>query len=239
MTAHGPDHERWADAGGAYVLHALSDQECAEYEAHAAECAACREEIATLRVAADVLPMSALPVAPPRELKRRVMAEVEREAALLAAAGAPADRPATEPRPRRTRSWLRPAAALAALAAACVVAVVLATGGGGTSVFPVRMDHAQVARGAHGELRVRDGSATLVMSGLRPPPDGRVYQVWLKRPGRAPAPTNALFMPRSDGSAATGVPTRLRDGDAVLVTSEPSGGSRAPTRAPLISASLS
>ena len=42
---------------------------------------------------------------PPPALKARIMAEVEREAALLAAAGPEADRPARAPAPARRRTW--------------------------------------------------------------------------------------------------------------------------------------
>ena len=45
----GPDHDRWADAAGAYLLGALPDDERAAFEAHLAGCAACREEVDELR----------------------------------------------------------------------------------------------------------------------------------------------------------------------------------------------
>jgi anti-sigma-K factor RskA len=232
------DHERWADAAGAYVLGALPDDELPAFEDHMAQCAACHAEADDLRLVAATLPESVPPAVPSRELKARVMAEVEREATLLAAAGAPADAP---PAPRARRwswPWLRPIAALAA-AAAVAVLVAVSVRGDGTRTVPAAMDRAQVARGAHGELRVGDRSTTLVVSGLRPPQTGRVYQVWIKRPGHDPQPTSTLFTPRTDGSATTGVPTALERGDAVLVTSEPRGGSETPTRAPLLSAALS
>ncbi len=84
-----------------------------------------------------------------------------------------------------------------------------------------------------------DGTATLIARGLPAPPSGRVYQVWLKRPGHAPEPTSALFTPSRDGTATATVPGLGDDVDQVLVTDEPMGGSRMPTREPLISASLS
>jgi len=238
VTRNGSEHDRWAESVGAYLLDALPDDEHRGFEAHVAQCEACRGELATLRVAADALPLTAAPVEPPPELKARLMAEVQREASLLAAAGSSADEPAPPRRERRAWSWLRPAGALAAVAAAAVVAV-LVLGGDDTSTFPARMDRAQVGPGAHGQLRVRHDAATLVVAGLRAPEDGRVYQLWIKRPGRRPEPTSALFVPRADGSATAGVPARLRDGEGVLVTSEPRGGSRAPTRAPLLSVSVS
>ena len=41
----GPDHERWEDAAGTYVLGALPDDERAGYEAHLDDCPACRAEV--------------------------------------------------------------------------------------------------------------------------------------------------------------------------------------------------
>ena len=107
----GPDHERWEDAAGAYVLGALPDDERdglrgpprrlpglprGGRRAAAGRARRCRSPSPPMRAAAA--------------LKARIMAEVEREAELLAAAGAEADRP----RPAPARSRRRPAA-LAAL----------------------------------------------------------------------------------------------------------------------------
>src|SRR4051794_21965125 len=93
----GPDHERWEDAAGTYVLGALPEDERAAYEAHLAVCPACRAETDDLTVAAQALPMSAPAMKPPPALKGRIMAEVEREAALLGSAG--------EPRREPRRTW--------------------------------------------------------------------------------------------------------------------------------------
>ena len=81
------DHSRWADAAASYLLGALPEDEHEAYEAHLAICAECREELDHLAPAAYALPASVAPMAPPPELKARIMAEVQREALLLAAAG--------------------------------------------------------------------------------------------------------------------------------------------------------
>jgi anti-sigma-K factor RskA len=96
---------------------------------------------------------------------------------------------------------------------------------------------AQLApKGAKAQLVVRDGESTLQTRGMPSPGRGRVYQVWLKRHGQAaPQPTDALFGVSHDGSGSTAVSGDLADVDAVLVTSEPAGGSRAPTRQPVLS----
>jgi anti-sigma-K factor RskA len=226
------DHERWADAAGAYVLGALPDAEVPGYESHLAECPICREEVEELRPAAEAIPMSSSPKRPPAELKARIMAEVEREAALLAPSA-----PMIE-RPRRRRplfSGWRLAPAAAALLIAGVLAGALLTGGEDARTIQATIDPEQV-QGARAELRVEDGGATLVADGL-PEPDG-AYQVWIKRPGvEAPEPS-VLFLPRN-GSAAAAVPESVDDAEAVLVTFEPKRGSEEPSGQPAVTFPLS
>jgi hypothetical protein len=71
------------------------------------------------------------------------------------------------------------------------------------------------------------------------PAKGKIYEVWLKRGARGPAPTNALFSVSTAGSAAVRVPGDLHGVSEVLVTPEPPGGSAIPTHAPVIVARLS
>lgn len=96
------------------------------------------------------------------------------------------------------------------------------------------------APGAKARVRVTAEGAKLEVFHMPPAPKGRVYQVWLHRGGARtpPVPTDALFSVSRDGDASVDVPGDLRDVDAVLVTDEPPGGSRRPTRAPVIRAPL-
>ncbi|MGH2967893.1 MAG: anti-sigma factor domain-containing protein, partial [Solirubrobacteraceae bacterium] len=98
---------------------------------------------------------------------------------------------------------------------------------------------ARQAPGAGAEVELDGGTATLVARGLPAPPAGRVYQVWLKRPGHAPEATSALFSPSRDGTATATVPGPLEGVAQVLVTDEPTGGSRVPTRDPVLVAQMS
>jgi anti-sigma-K factor RskA len=212
---------------------------------------------------ADTLPLAAPQVAPPPELKMRIMAAVEAEADLLEAAGPEADRPperaaAAAPveagpsatpaqKPRERRGWFRRPLlpALRPIPAAFAAVVVLALGIGvgvlvsGADNGPSgRTVQAQVALpsapGARAALVVSGDQATLDVSNFPSPPSGRVYQVWLKKPGSAaPEPTNALFDVRN-GTASVEVPGGVEGVDQVLVTDEPSGGSQAPTRNPVV-----
>jgi anti-sigma-K factor RskA len=228
------EHERFEDFAGAYVLGALPEDERAAYEAHLETCATCRAEAEELRVAAQALPLSAPALRPPEALKARIMADVEREAALLASAG---DRPQPV-KARRRRSWRLPVPAVAFACAALIAGVVLGgvlfgADGGRTYEFESTLPQASA------ELDVSDGTATIVANNLPQPDPGEVYMVWLVRPGKAPEPTSALFTPRRDGSATASVTGDLDDVETVLVNTEPLGGSTTPTSEPVLVAGLS
>jgi anti-sigma-K factor RskA len=237
------DHERWADAAGSYVLGALPEDERSGYEAHLKTCPTCRSEVEELRVVAEALPVSPPPMLPPPALKLRIMAEVEREAALLASAGQP-DR-AAAPAKLQKRRWFAGGFALgrpAMGALACVMLVIgLGVGalvfGGGESSRTVPFQ--STIQQASAQLDVSGNGATLVANGLPPVPAGKTYMVWLSRPGHAPEPTSALFTPRRDGSATASVTGDLKGVDAVLVNVEPVGGSTTPTSDVLLTAKLS
>jgi anti-sigma-K factor RskA len=240
-----PDHSRWSEDVGAYLLGALPSDEREGFERHLAACPECRREVEELAVAADALPSAAPPVTPPPELKQRIMAVVDAEASLLAAAGSRADEPDAEPRRERrsffARRWsFRPAFALAASALLLAVGVaggVLAGGGSGERTVTAQV--AGAASGAQAKLVVGQDGSQLVMAGFPQPPAGRVYQVWTLRKGQNPQPTNVLWTPLADGSATVSVPGSLDGVQNVLVSTEPRGGSAAPTSMPVLNASLS
>jgi anti-sigma-K factor RskA len=229
------DHDRWADSAGAYVLDAMTPRERTEFEAHLAICPNCREDVDELRPAAEALPMAAPPMLPPPALKDRIMAEVEREAALLASAGPAADRP-----PRRERRRFRlPALTgwrLAPVAAALLIVGALGgallTGGGSRTI----------SAGANAKVQIEGDKATIVAQ-MPAPPEGKVYEVWVVPKGApkdaAPKPTNVLFTPRGDGSVEAAIPGSADDIEKVLVSDEPPGGSETPTGNVVMDVSLS
>ena len=232
MQPAGDGHETWQDATAAFLLGALDETERAAFEEHLAGCPACREEVDHLLPAARALPISVESMDPPPALKARIMAEVEREASLLAAAGPEADRPAAPERRRRRLSLRVPRLVPAAVAAALLV-VGVAIGVGATQLDdrPERTVAAQVsgAPGATVSVELNGEEGRLMARGLPAPPSGRVYQVWLKRDGHAPEPTAALFMPSRVGAATASVPGTMEGIDQVMVTDEPDGGSPQPT----------
>jgi anti-sigma-K factor RskA len=234
------------DDAGSYVLHALPDDEHERFEAHLATCADCRREVADLQVAADTLPLAAVQVGPPPELRDRIMSIVRSEAELLAAAGEGGDEPTAAPAaraPRARRRWslsLRPlpaAMAASALVAAGVIGGIVLTGADDTRTVTGTVQIAS-APAARASLQLSDDATKLQVRRMPAPPAGKVYQVWLKRPNQDPAPTTALFRTDSSGSADVEIQRgRLKGVDQVLVTAEPDGGSMKPTSAPVIVAS--
>jgi anti-sigma-K factor RskA len=233
-------HERFADAAASYLLGALPEDERTAFESHLESCPDCKAELEELRVAAEALPVAAPPMRPPPALKARIMAEVEREAALLRSAGPEADRP--EPKRERRRWRFRlPTPAVAALACATLL-IGLGAGallfGGGSGGQTIQFENGKtLSANASAELDVSGDSGTLVARGLPEPENGRVYQVWVQRDGGAPEPTAALFTPRADGSATASIPD-MKGVDTVMVSSEPVGGSPQPTTDPILTASM-
>jgi anti-sigma-K factor RskA len=233
------DDCRHRDDAGPWVLGALDEQDARAFVEHLESCPICRLEVAELQVVADVLPMAAPQLVPPPALKSRIMSVVESEAQLLRAAGPEADRPpaAADGRERRRfLGWLRPlpAAVLAtALLALGVVAGVLLSGGEDTISHP-----GFGPKGAQVALRVTGQHGVLDLRGMPAAPSGRVYQVWLIHGKDKPRPTHTLFTVPSDGRARVEILESLKDTDQVLVTTEPPGGSRQPTSAPLMGAKL-
>ncbi|HSP60022.1 MAG TPA: anti-sigma factor [Ornithinimicrobium sp.] len=255
------------DLAAAYAVDAVDEDERARFEAHLPTCPGCTVVVQELREAAADL-SAGLEVAPPPDLRRRVLDAVAAEATgdvptRAAAGGAPvvaADpvgttgdvvpmRPSRRP-PRRaagaparpTRWWVAAAAAL----------VVVAGGWGVTQVVGAdpaeRIVAASDAReySASTEVGVvgvvssadRDAAVLRLPADVDPPPEGSVYQAWFVG---------------SDGSArSAGLLTAelLGEGDVILegtpegaaavgLTVEPAGGSDQPTTEPFAVVPLS
>ncbi len=249
MSPIDPEHERLLDSLGAYALEALTAEERAEVDGHLERCASCRKEVEVLSAVVHHLPSAAPQVAPPVQLRTRIMTQIEAEAELMRAAGSNADRVPGRRWAPAAALLFRPLGAAVAAGLLLVVAVAAFLAGGATrrpQPTPVRTVAAHVQRSlaphASASLMLRrGGGATLVVSRLPEPPRGRIYEVWLVRRGRdAPAPTDALFTVNGRGSGHVEVPGDLRRVERILVTAEPRGGSDVPSQlVPLISAPTS
>jgi anti-sigma-K factor RskA len=231
------------DNVGSYVLHALPDDEYQRFTTHLRECEDCQREIANLQTAADTLPLATDQIAPPPELKDRIMAVVRGEAELLNAAGARVDEAEPAPAPRRERRrWLLslrplPAAGLAtAVLAIGVAGGALLTGGDDTRTVSAKVTLAS-APAARASLDVTGDDGRLKVSGFPPAGSDRVYQVWLVRGKGRPA-SAGLFRVPANGRATFAIPESMTGVDQVMVSVEPGGGSDQPTTKPVAAASM-
>lgn len=231
------EHRQIFDSLGAYALGALPEAERAAAASHIESCPICAEDAAALQRAAtrliDLVPMQE----PSAALRDRIMAVVEPEAALLRAASAPPAEPERSRSPRLA-TWLDGLSLrVAAGAAALLIAGVLVGGTtlGGSGSPDTRTLSADVGRG-HAWVELADGRAHLVVDGLALPDRGRVYEIWVQHADEPPRPASdtladAVFVVRS---GRVDIPAHLESGDRVMVTAEPSGGSRSPTTTPVV-----
>lgn len=225
------------DVQSSYLLGACTEPEARAVRAHLARCDGCAQALAQLRPAREAL-LEAAPARPaPAHLKHAVMAEVRREAELFGAIRAPASAPVARPRLwERLRSPL-PAFGLAAVAALVVVFGVTGLGRGPLAPT-VAVSNGEVdarrAPGGSARLETVEGTVSLSVAGLPAPGPGRRYQVWLRTGERPPRSARALFSVDAQGSASVVLPEGAGAADAVLVTSEPAGGSVLPSTRPIV-----
>jgi anti-sigma-K factor RskA len=218
---------------GAYALGALPEIEAQVFERHLMACEECQEELARLNEAVDALPRSVAPHEPPQSLKASLMEQVHADAGRASPA-----------RERRRPSFRLPRLAPAAAWAAAAVLIVGVLAGYGISQLGGDDDGARTLQAQVDMNRLPDGSASLSVPGDRddssvlrvegmPDPGGqRVYQVWVERDGEV-VPVS-IFNVDDGGEGSAAVPQSLEEGDAVMVTREPRGGSDEPTEAPVL-----
>lgn len=214
------------DCGGdaaAYLLGALNPAEVEAFEQHLAECAICRDEVSALQRVVDALPLAAPQYSAPKGVRWRILHAVLQDARRAVA------------RPRRLMGLAAPACAWrgVALAGGCAALALAVFAGFELSTRShVRVIQASVASvPGRASVRVSDGRGELIVRGFGPPAAGDIYELWLKRPHRAPAPTSVLFSVTSPGAGQIGLPSRLHGVSEVMVTPEPRVGARSPRTA--------
>ena len=240
-----PEHAAHEQDVGAYLLGALSAEEAAAFERHARACHACADELERLGVAVEALPRSVPPLRPPPTLKRSLMRAVRDDPRAARVAGR---WPRAGHRRLAGRALVRGrvpalAAGLAALALGIGIGAGLDELGGGdrdrqaSKTLPARVQSPRLA-GASGELVLdpRAPAALLRVRGVRQPPAGRVYQVWVQRGEQFRSA--GLLAVRADGTGAAAVTASLRGARAVHVTRERRGGAPAPTEPPVLSVKI-
>jgi anti-sigma-K factor RskA len=224
---------------GAYAMDAISAPDRARFERHLAGCAACAQEITSLREATARL-ATATAVPPPSSMKERVMA----------AATLTRQQPPSVSEPSTGRAWRgRLRFTVAAVAAAVVLGAAVVFGVANGSMRDQLSQAQASSQQMAAVLTARDatmmtgavtggGTVTIVMShsrhalvftaaDLRALPASRGYELWLIGPAGVRS-VAMLGVGRHDMTGPV-IASGLRPGDHLALTAEPSGGTSRPT----------
>jgi len=187
----------------AYALDALDVEDVEAYEAHLAQCERCQLDLAGMSEAATALAWATDAPAPPSGLRARILD------------AATAERTNVVPlRPRPRLAWI--AAAVAACAA-------LGLGVWGAT----KPTHGRTLAAV---LVVHGTNASLDVSGLPAPPQGKTYEAWVIPAGGRPQAAGTF------GGRTITLLRPVPHGATVAVTVERAGGVQAPTTTPIVTA---
>jgi anti-sigma-K factor RskA len=230
---------------GAYAMNALDDEERREFEAHLAECPACQQEVAEFEATTAELGGS-LAETPPPHLKPQVMAAISTTRQERPVPRPSAGQPVVAfPKRRLLDRVLLPAASVLAV---LVVGLAVTVGSLTARVNELEASTVRVTDiVAAPDLRTWDvtqngttarvvysptqGQGVFLAAGLQPPPDGKIYELWLIGPdGATPA---GLFRGR-DGTVSHPMTGDMSAATHIGVTVEPAGGSLQPTTDPIL-----
>ncbi|MDQ2681391.1 MAG: anti-sigma factor [Candidatus Eremiobacteraeota bacterium] len=237
------NHSEMLDDVAVYALGALPSRDASRVSDHLKTCSECRAEYRLLLPAVQSLALIAQEK-PSDLLKGRIMKSVRATA------------PVT-PRVGRTIVW-----PVYLVAAACFALALISTIGNISLRDQLSLSRSQVvALTAHAngtehalaaqKLMLADVMATdahrypvqngqvieradrlyIAVHDLPPPPRGHVYQAWTHVPGAKAMTPNITFAPDRRGVAVVALPQHGRV-DAVAISIEPDGGSKAPTTKP-------
>ncbi len=237
-----PDNAHVLDLLPAYALGSLDAEEASRVEQHLLSCLICRSEANAFQVVTEQLSFAAPVVAPPPDLKDRLMQRVR--------TAQPGQR---LPAQASKRPWLARLLPVWGVASLCVM-IALA----GLNLFlwqrlerselfmspegmrAVPLNSPDVVSRATGFVLIsEDGdNGALVVDGLPHLDESQQYQVWLVRDGQRTS--GAIFSTdeRSYGGTRIRVPGSLLEYSAVSITVEPSGGSPQPTGAVVLGGPL-
>ena len=234
---------------GAYVVDALDDAERAAFEQHLAGCHDCQAEVAGLREAATLLADDAA-TTPPASLRANVLAGIRTIRPLPPETGGPeadATTPEEAAEPTATVLPMRRRFRLGTLA---VAAAILAIFGIAAVAQPWQQDEGisvadQVMTAddaTHVKVNFDDGStatvfrsaeegkAVVVTENMAKAPPGKVYELWLQKPGGDMVPAGLM---RGEGDQKQVLEGDAAKATAAAISVEPSGGSDAPTSDPV------
>jgi anti-sigma-K factor RskA len=248
---------------GAYAVDALSDDEAQQLRTHIATCADHAARAAEMRALASQLAETVEPVAPPAQLRTRVLTAIAREPQLALPGGQPspvstADHTLVSRRGPSAREggagpsrWpfrrVRPSYAWGALAAAIIAGllawnIVLQTGGESDAERYAIANADIVAPMLAGDrpigsiLYFEDERRIAVVADDVPQLDAtQTYQMWAIADG---APSSIGLLSPDDGRGRVIVPFDATRADTFAMTIEPAGGSAQPTSEPVFVATI-
>ncbi|MER5178045.1 anti-sigma factor [Streptomyces sp. NPDC002896] len=236
-----------------YALNALDGRERRRFERHLGRCDRCAGEVRALTEDAVRLAWSAAAPAPPA-LRQRVLTAVRTTPQETPRPEAARQQPRARgpERPPRARALFVPFATATAAAALVVAAL-----------FGVQLDRAQdrleqeravvseiahvlaapdarstgqqdaQGRGINVVASATQRRAVVTVTGLGAPPGDRVHQLWAMEESGTPRSLGLL-----DGDTPKVVADLNKSATSLAVTTEPAGGSRQPTSAPLVQLTL-
>lgn len=207
-----------------YSLGQMTAEERLAFQAHLATCAACRLKLDEIADTIDLLPLATPPVAPPPDLRAKVMNRVAQETAGM--------EHRADPVRRRTLPIWAAAAAVAALLLGSYSLLriqelqqrLAALQSAAPVERAVSLTGTELAPGANGRVVVAHGvnstHIALEAHSLPPLQPGEAYQLWLIKDGKRIS--GGVFV--VDGTGTGGVATWLPGSvefDALGVTREP------------------
>jgi anti-sigma-K factor RskA len=212
-----------------HALRALSSEDEERVVVHLAECEQCRRKLRETEAVAASLAYGVPQLAPPPELRSRVLAIAEPVVAAPAAAAASA-RPQ---RARVRRQWWPRFSLVAVPAMALALVAMLAWNVSLRNDVSANRDDlasgaAVMLPGVGNVVAQTDGNATLFAQ-LRRAPAGKTYEAWVIR-GSVALPAGVF---KGGGTVELHLTQAAKPGDKIAVTIEPSGGSKAPTTTPI------
>jgi anti-sigma-K factor RskA len=237
------EHDRRLEEVAAFALGVLDAEQVDDFREHLDRCKRCQDELRWLEPAVRALPETVEQQSPPPELKVRLMEEVRADLAAESRQARDGQRRERASR-KGFREWLggldvggltwKPLAGMAAVVLIVAAGVGYLVGNGGGS--NIQTTEVQQPNGIVAKVVDEDGKGELRLTGVEQPKDGKVLEAWVAR-GESVEPVRATFTPDEAGNASTQIED-LHGVDAVLVTEEPAGGTKAPTTEPFVSVPL-
>jgi anti-sigma-K factor RskA len=208
------------ELSAAYALDALDRDDQRRFEEHLAQCAGCRDDVASFQEAASALAYDVDVAAPPDALRERILERARIEGP-------------SNVTPLRARRWsLRVATGIAAVAACAA----LAFGLWAASLSNELGDRAEVIElsGADGSLLIEpSGQAMLIVDRLGRAPAGKTFEIWVIEEDR---PRPAGLFPGAPSRSVVPLTRPVPEGAVIAVTLERAGGVQKPTGEPLFTA---